>query len=217
MEKLHFPELDEMYQNIALAAEDGYKSANVLSIISEVLEKDWILDSGCAAHMSPNRQWFSSFTEIDGEKTVMANNMTCQIKGIGTIKIRMSDGVEITLTDVRYVPELKRNIISLGTLDAVGYTFKAFNGVLEVAKGALTVMKGTRRNGLYILRGTTILHGTTVAFPVSQQQMLSQIESQPTQKQPPFGLEQQPNPLPTDMPQRIQAAGQPSSFSLVLF
>lgn len=93
----------------------------------------------------------------------MANNMTCQIKGIGTIKIRMSDGVEITLTDVMYVPELKRNMISLGTLDAVGYTFKAFNGVLEVAKGALTVMKGTRRNGLYILRGTTILHVTTVA------------------------------------------------------
>ncbi|XP_073273290.1 uncharacterized mitochondrial protein AtMg00300-like [Primulina huaijiensis] len=58
---------------------------------------------------------------------------------------------------VRYVPELKRNLISLGTLDKIGYTFKVENKVLKVSKGALVMMKGIRNNGLYSLVGSTII------------------------------------------------------------
>ncbi len=40
--------------------------------------------------------------------------------GIGTICIQMFDGVIHTLTDVRHIPDLKRNLISLGALDSLG-------------------------------------------------------------------------------------------------
>ena len=58
----------------------------------------------------------------------------------------MYDGNERLLKNVRIIPELKRNCISLGTLDQIGYAFKAENGVLKVTKGALVVMKGERKN-----------------------------------------------------------------------
>ena len=46
-----------------------------------------------------------------------------------------------TLTDLRHVPKLKKNLISLGTLDSNGCTYKAIGGVLRISKGALVVMK----------------------------------------------------------------------------
>ena len=48
----------------------------------------------------------------------MGNNASCRITGVGTIKVKMFDGVVRTLSDVRHVLELKRNLISLSTLDS---------------------------------------------------------------------------------------------------
>ena len=39
----------------------------------------------------------------------MENNVTCKTVGIGSIKIKMYDGIVRTLIDVRYVPELRKN------------------------------------------------------------------------------------------------------------
>ncbi|KAG8503399.1 hypothetical protein CXB51_001318 [Gossypium anomalum] len=55
----------------------------------------------------------------------MGNNASCKIAGVGTIKVKMFDGVVRTLSDVRHVPELKRNLISLSTLDSKGYRYTA--------------------------------------------------------------------------------------------
>ncbi|GJT95003.1 retrovirus-related pol polyprotein from transposon TNT 1-94 [Tanacetum coccineum] len=76
---------------------------------------------------------------------------------IGTIQIRMHDGVVRTLTDVHHVPDLKKNLISLGVLDSKGFKYTSKNGVLRVSKGALVVMKATKgTSSLYTLQGETI-------------------------------------------------------------
>lgn len=54
------------------------------------------------------------------------------------------------------MPDLKRNLISSGMLDSIGYSFKVESGVLKVAEGSMVVMKGIRKNGLYVLKGTVI-------------------------------------------------------------
>ena len=85
----------------------------------------------------------------------MGNNAVCGIKGIGTVKLSLHNGLTKTLTDVRYIPDLKRNLISLGTLDSIGLSYKASSGSLSVMKGSLIVMKGEKKNGLYVLKGRT--------------------------------------------------------------
>ncbi|KAF3634914.1 putative vacuolar-processing enzyme-like [Capsicum annuum] len=50
---------------------------------------------------------------------------------IGTIRINMFNGVVRTLGDVRYVPDLKRHLISLSTLDSNGYKYTGEGGVLK--------------------------------------------------------------------------------------
>ena len=72
----------------------------------------------------------------------------------------MFDGV---MQQVRYIPGLKRNLVSLGTLDARGYTYKASGGAIRVMKGCLVIMKGCLENGLYVLQGSTVIgSGSTV-------------------------------------------------------
>ena len=69
----------------------------------------------------------------------------------------MHDEIERVPQQVRYIPILKRNIVSLGTLDVKGYSYKAFGGVMRVTKGCLMVMKGVIKNGLYVLLGSIVI------------------------------------------------------------
>ena len=50
-----------------------------------------------------------------------------------------------TLGEVRHVPEVKKNLISLGTLDSNGYNYKSMNGLIKVSRGAIVVMKKQKR------------------------------------------------------------------------
>ncbi|KAG8477584.1 hypothetical protein CXB51_031066 [Gossypium anomalum] len=98
------------------------------------VSEEWILDSGCTFHMSPNRDWFTTYEIVSEDVVLMGNNALCKIAGVGRIKVKMFDGVVRTLSDVRHVPELKRNLISLSTLDSKRYRYTAESRVLKISK-----------------------------------------------------------------------------------
>jgi len=56
---------------------------------------------------------------------------------------------------VRYAPQLKRNLISVGALEALSLVVSIRDGVLKMTKGSMVVMNGARRNNLYYLKGST--------------------------------------------------------------
>ncbi|KAG8472381.1 hypothetical protein CXB51_035329 [Gossypium anomalum] len=136
----------------------------VASVNDSKVSEEWILDSGCTFHMSPNRDWFTTYETVSEGVVLMGNNASCKIAGVGTIKVKMFDGIVRTLSDVRYVPELKINLISLSTLDSKGYRYTAESGVLKISKGSLVVMKGQRKTAkLYVLQGSTVTGDAAVA------------------------------------------------------
>ncbi|KAG8489449.1 hypothetical protein CXB51_017818 [Gossypium anomalum] len=100
----------------------------VASVKDFKVSEEWILDSGCTFHMSPNRDWFTTYETVSESVVLMGNNTSCKIAGVRTIKVKMFDGVVKTLSNVRHVPELKRNFISLSTLDSKGYRYTAESG-----------------------------------------------------------------------------------------
>lgn len=75
----------------------------------------------------------------------------------------MHDGVDRDLKQVRYVLEFKRNLISLGVIDQSGFIIKEENGELQFIKNDIVIMKKTRRNGLYVLKGFLFSLGIMVA------------------------------------------------------
>ena len=76
--------------------------------------------------------------------------------------MKNNDGSTKVLTDVRYIPKLEKNLISLGTLESKGFTIFMQNGILKVFSRALVVMKGIRKNNLYLYQGSTTV-GTAAA------------------------------------------------------
>jgi hypothetical protein len=107
--------------------DDSEAYADVLSVSSgkNSLIDSWVLDSACSYHICSNRMWFDTFKSYNTGTVLMGNDAKCKAIGLGTIKFRMFDGIVKILTNVRYVPDLKKNLISLGTLDSLGYGYSA--------------------------------------------------------------------------------------------
>ena len=90
----------------------------------------------------------------------MGNGAQCKITGTGNIRIKMFDGVVRTLCDVRHVPKVEKNLISLDTLDSNGYGYKSKGGVMKVTKGVMMVIKGQKSSkNIYKLLGSTVVGG----------------------------------------------------------
>lgn len=136
---------------------EGYESAEVLVVTELDSKEQWILDSDCSFHMTPWKHYFTDLTEMEGGKVVMGNNQQCMVRGICNVKLQLDDGSVKLLKAIRFVPELKRNLISLGTLDSDGYHYKSENGILRVFKNDSLKLIGKLCSGLYVLQGKTLL------------------------------------------------------------
>ncbi|KAK2974639.1 hypothetical protein RJ640_020521 [Escallonia rubra] len=143
--------------------EDNSDGADVLSVTIKSSNGGWILDTGCSYHMCPNRDLFATYRSFDGGKVLMGNNVACKVVGIGSIQIRMHDGIVRTLTDVKHVSELRKYLISLGTLDSKCCSYRAVGGVMRIMKGALVVMKRLKQNILYLLQGSMVTGAVATA------------------------------------------------------
>ena len=87
----------------------------------------------------------------------VGNDNQCNIAGIGSVQIKTHDGMTRTLTGVKHIPSMARNLISLSTLDCDGYKYKGGNKLLKVSSGSLIVMIGDMNSAkLYVLRGSTL-------------------------------------------------------------
>ncbi|GFY95137.1 hypothetical protein Acr_10g0005220 [Actinidia rufa] len=134
---------------------------DVLLAASEVKKSDWVLDSGSAYHLCRDREVFSIYAACE-ERIWMANNTSSRVVGRGSVRFRMADGRSMTLTEIRHVPNLRKNLISIGMLDAKGCSFDASGGILRVSKGNKEMLWGKKTGGLYRLEGNVQTGGATV-------------------------------------------------------
>lgn len=135
-------------------SDGGDVMVTVVSDVESKPDEEWILDSACSHHVCPNRDLFQTYEAVKQGGVVMGNNQSCRVAGIGRVRLRLQDGTIRTLDQVRHVPDLKRNLISLSTLDAKGYKFSGGGGALKVRKGAQVVLEGRMKSHLYILQGS---------------------------------------------------------------
>ncbi|GJU16931.1 hypothetical protein Tco_1144897 [Tanacetum coccineum] len=133
---------------------EGYNNGDLLMAVSEERFLKWIMNSGGSFHMTPRREFLFDFKEFNGGTVLLGDNRAYAIMRIGKVRVQMKDGSSFMLENVHYILELKRNLISLGTLDREGYTVKLQNGRVKVIKGSLTVLSGTMKgNCEYSLDG----------------------------------------------------------------
>lgn len=86
----------------------------------------------------------------------MANGSRSRVVGKGIVRFRLPSGKHVRLTNVRHVPGVRKNLISLGMLDVKGYSFTVIEGVLRVHRGVgrREMLEGRMIGGLYRLVGS---------------------------------------------------------------
>ena len=143
--------------DVAIPSEDeGYDLVGVLLAFETQKNNKWILDSGCSYHMCPDQSLFTTYNRFNRGEVLMGNNSLYKVVGLETIRFKMFDEMIRQLREVRHVPDLKRNLISVGTLDQVGCSIKVEYGVMKIIRGSIVIMKGNKHNGLYVLQGTAV-------------------------------------------------------------
>jgi hypothetical protein len=107
--------------------------------------------------MTGHKEWFRTLTDIPrGRWSVrLADNRTVWAAGIGDISISAElkgEVIQHTLTNVLYIPGLKKHLFSIGKADERGFRFSCMNSECEIrnAEGVLLV-SGLREGQLYRL------------------------------------------------------------------
>lgn len=140
--------------NVATAGVADVEISEVLNVCRISRHDQWILDSGCDFHMCPNKEWFEDFQEVVEEDVYLGDDRPCEVLGVGSVKFVLESGKRVTLTRVRYIPSLKRNLISLGVLDDLGCVYEVSSGKMNVFRNGNLVLSGTKFSNLYVLDGS---------------------------------------------------------------
>ena len=97
------------------------------AVISEVNlvrsnPKEWWIDTGTTRHVCSDKKMFSTFEPIEtGEKVFMGNSATSEIKGQGKVVLKITSGKKLTLTNILYVPEVRKNLVFGSLLNNHGF------------------------------------------------------------------------------------------------
>ncbi|GJT15646.1 retrovirus-related pol polyprotein from transposon TNT 1-94 [Tanacetum coccineum] len=112
--------------------------------------EDRIMDFGASFHATYCKEELERFKLRSG-KVRLADDKTLDIAGIGDVILKTSFGTSWTLKDVRYIPNLKRRLISVGQLDEEGYHVGFGDQQWKVTKGSLVGARGNKRGSLYMV------------------------------------------------------------------
>ena len=122
----------------------------------------WCLDSGATRHMCNSRNKFEDLNEEDETPIYTATEVCVKSSGSGVVRIETLGATgnvnKIKLINTLFVPEIKRNLLSVSTMIQHGYTVEFDKrGAVVRRRSGETIMKATLKDGLYIVeeKGTT--------------------------------------------------------------
>ncbi|CAH9079859.1 unnamed protein product [Cuscuta europaea] len=131
-------------------------------------DTEWVVDTAASYHVTPHRYYFTTYKAGDFGAVKMGNSSSSGIAGIGDIQIKTSTGSTITLKDVRHVPDLRLNLLSVVCLDEQGYDNHFNRGTWKMSKGVLTIARGHVCGTLYKTHLRICMDSLNIAEETSQ-------------------------------------------------
>ncbi|GFW97294.1 retrovirus-related Pol polyprotein from transposon TNT 1-94 [Trichonephila clavipes] len=113
----------------------------------------WILDSGASCHMAKEPVWFKNISPEVMDIYLADKNSKMMSQGTGnvsakTVSTKHCNSINLTITDVSYVPQLRCNLLSVTCLMDKGCKIKSGNNcVLIYDKNDKLITKAFKNNG----------------------------------------------------------------------
>lgn len=75
------------------------------------------MDSRASFHTTPHREIIQNYVVGDFGKVYLADGSALDVVGMGDVRILLPNGSVWLLEKVQHIPNLRRNLISVGQLD----------------------------------------------------------------------------------------------------
>jgi len=109
----------------------------------------WIIDSGATLHVTPRKEFFTSYTSGDFGVLKMGNDGESKVIGVGDVCLQTNMGVQLLLKGVKHTPDVRFNLISVQLLDDCGYDNHFGSSKWKLTKGNLVMARGEKQSKLY--------------------------------------------------------------------
>ena len=111
---------------------------------------NWVFDSEASFHTTPHREIIQNYVASDFGKVYLADGPALDVVGMGDVRILLPNRCIWLLEKVRHIPDLRRNLISIGQLDDEGHVILFIGGTWKVTKGARILARGKKTDTLYM-------------------------------------------------------------------
>lgn len=123
---------------------------------SPLFARSWLLDSGATSHICSDVNFFVRLESVSRSNVVVADGTEKRVDGVGDCQIECFNGsgelVELTLTNVLFVPSLEGNMISVSKLAAKGVFANFDNSVCKLVFANKVIAIGDKKCDMYWLR-----------------------------------------------------------------
>ena len=94
-----------------------------------------MIDSGASRHIARYKEALSSLIEKEKNlEIILGDDATYPMKGVGNFTLQLNKGNIIHLQEVLYVPNLKKNMVSISKMEDKGFKVAFINGKICVWK-----------------------------------------------------------------------------------
>ena len=130
----------------------GMGSINVVeACLVENYNDKWIIDSGATNHACYSLQWFKQSSPLSkGQRSLkLGNGEYVSVMVVGLVELCFNNKT-LCLSDCLFVPDFKRNLVSISCLVEHGLTVQ-FNSSVSIKSNNAFICSGLLINGLYFL------------------------------------------------------------------
>ena len=119
----------------------------------QIQDNLWYLDTGASSHMTGIKSYFNTIDENIRGVIRFGDESSVVYEWKGSISVCDSNGKELNLDGVLFVPTLRVNILSIGKLDGDGYTSTLGGGILSIFDNRGEVFAKIRksRGSMYLI------------------------------------------------------------------
>ncbi|RDX91185.1 hypothetical protein CR513_26867, partial [Mucuna pruriens] len=97
-------------------------------------ESMWIIDSGATLHVTPRKEFFTSYIADDFGVLKMGNDVVTKVIGVGDIFLQTNTGMQLWLRGVKHALNVHFNLIFVHMLDDGGYENHFVHGKWKLTK-----------------------------------------------------------------------------------
>jgi hypothetical protein len=131
---------------------NGFISFIDESFFTDFSSNTWWIDSGVTVHVTNSSQGLlGSRTTGRGRSLQVADGREAKVEAVGTLPLLLHGSFTLYLSNVLYVPSLRRNLISVASLEDDGYECLFGNNKCTIKFNDVIIGLAPRRGMLYML------------------------------------------------------------------